>query len=246
MRILIAALSVVTGLFLGTGLSFTSAQSGIPNGVFVQDGNGGLWLVLDGKKVAIPIWTAPQEDIRALPRSDRWAVANEDGAIVAGDPPSWLPGDGLAARYGPISPLTTRSIVQEARGQEAVGTFLGQTVKATVTEMSILDSLPEKQDRNARLSQRYPRGKYVVVAVRLENIGKEAVCCVPKYRLRDSEGRIFSGETSRNDDLVNQAMGTVYLTLAYERDLQPNMPVSHILVYDVPTDARSFVLVPDR
>lgn len=68
----------------------SSAQSSIPNGVFVRNSEGLLWLVLDGQRVKIPVWPASDEEIAALPVADRWAVMNADGAIVAGDRPAWL------------------------------------------------------------------------------------------------------------------------------------------------------------
>jgi len=238
--LLIVALAVVAGWSGGS----TSAQSTIPNGVFIQDGSGYLWLVLDGKKVNVPVWMADHEDVRQLPKSDRWAVMNDAGAIVAGDIPPWVSGDGLAGPF--LSPLQSRTIVQDVFGQEAVGTFTGEPIKATVQEMSILDALPEFKDRSASYFQEHAQGKFVVVAVQLENIGKRAVCCVPGYMLKDSRGRFFSGSTGRSDKLVEQARRTVYMLAELRGDLQPNMPVPHIFVYDVPTDARGFVLSPPR
>lgn len=68
----------------------SAAQSSVPNGVFVRNSAGFIWLVQDGQRVRIPIWTATDDEINALPDPDRWAVANDAGAIVAGDRPVWL------------------------------------------------------------------------------------------------------------------------------------------------------------
>jgi hypothetical protein len=90
----------------------TRAQSGIPDGVFVRDSDGTVWLVMDGRRVSLAIWTAPEEDIRALPVGDRWAVMNDDGAIVAGDRPGWYLGtspDSSSSQPVLQSPIRTGS-----------------------------------------------------------------------------------------------------------------------------------------
>lgn len=69
-----------------------SAQSTIPDGVFVKNSQGLVWLVLSGQRVKLPVWPASDDDIAALPVSDSWAVMNDVGAIVPGDVPSWLGG----------------------------------------------------------------------------------------------------------------------------------------------------------
>ena len=66
-----------------------SAQPVIPNGVFVRESNGQIWLVLDGQRVSLPVWQATDEQIASLPVSDRWAVMNEAGAMVSGNQPAW-------------------------------------------------------------------------------------------------------------------------------------------------------------
>ena len=73
-------------------LGQASAQSGhdLPNGVFVRMPAGSVALVLDGQIVNVPVWPATIDQIAALPHSDRWAVLNAAGSIVAGDPPEWI------------------------------------------------------------------------------------------------------------------------------------------------------------
>jgi hypothetical protein len=79
-------ITVVVAFWLGRA----SAQGTIPNGVFVRNSEGGIWLVLDGQRVRLPIWQAADEEIAGLPLADRWAVMNDAGAIIAGDRPLWL------------------------------------------------------------------------------------------------------------------------------------------------------------
>jgi hypothetical protein len=90
MRKLGAVLPVLVAIAATWWVTSASAQSTIPNGVFVQNSAGLLWLVLDGQRVKIPVWPASDDDIAALPVPDRWAVMNDAGAIVAGDAPAWL------------------------------------------------------------------------------------------------------------------------------------------------------------
>lgn len=90
MRGLTRALPVIVAIVTTWCLTTASAQSTIPNGVFVRNSEGLVWLVLDGQRVKIPVWTASDDDIAALPVSDRWAMMNDDGSIVAGDRPAWL------------------------------------------------------------------------------------------------------------------------------------------------------------
>lgn len=87
-----------------------SAQNGIPDGVFVQEKTGTTWLILGGKRVAVPLWPASDAEIGAIPRSDRWAVMNDAGQIGAGEQPSWC---------GDWAPCFVR-IDPPARPQEAV------------------------------------------------------------------------------------------------------------------------------
>lgn len=106
MKRLKAALPVLLAIF-GTWAitTATTAQSSIPNGVFVKNSDGLIWLVMDGQRVKIPVWPASDEEIAALPVPDRWAVMNDAGAIVAGDRPSWFGG---AAPVSPYAPLVGR------------------------------------------------------------------------------------------------------------------------------------------
>ena len=89
----------------------TAAQSSIPNGVFVRNSEGLVWLVLDGERIKIPVWQATDEEIAAIPVFDRWAVMDAVGAIVAGDRPAWLvdqpPAAVAAAQPVPSVPAPT-------------------------------------------------------------------------------------------------------------------------------------------
>lgn len=66
------------------------AQGAVPNGVFVRQSDGTIWLILDGQRVRVPIWEASEPEIAAVPASDQWAVMNESGTISPGGRPAWL------------------------------------------------------------------------------------------------------------------------------------------------------------
>lgn len=66
-----------------------SAQSAVPNGAFVRDGDGTVWLVQGGQRLQVPIYPATADDIAAIPASDQWAVPSPDGNVTAGARPDW-------------------------------------------------------------------------------------------------------------------------------------------------------------
>lgn len=101
-RLAIVLIVVVT-FWLGRA----SAQGTIPNGVFVRNSEGGIWLVLDGQRVRLPIWQASDEEIAGIPLADRWAVMNDASAIVDGDRPSWLGESTQAVTPSVDSPAST-------------------------------------------------------------------------------------------------------------------------------------------
>lgn len=258
-----SVLAGLMALMIGWSGGSATAQSTIPSGVFVQDGSGWMWLVIDGQRVNIPVWPATDDEVKALPRSDRWAVTNDAGAIVPGDPPLWLVPGGDAPISGQraqpsvpgVSPTDPGKpiFLDGVQGQQAVGTFSGQQVRATVTSMLTTQMLRSTRDATRESSyqfdDRWPSGTFVVVVALVENIGTQPVCCLPGYRLKDARGRFFSGEVQRIDPKVRHAyfwFGGDGPTGADTDDLQPNLPKRRVLVYDIPSDAASLTLTPDR
>jgi hypothetical protein len=232
-----------------------SGQATIPDGVFVKDAAGQTWLVLKGQRVGVPVWQATDADIAAIPLSDQWAVMSvtDQGAMVAGSKPAWLDAQAVAnsstASTAPAAPASAappsdREVITNVAGQQAVGKFGRPDIRVTVKEMTVLKTLPEAPPRT-KYEDPTPavtaQGKFVVVLVSIENIGTEPACCLPGFKLQDSRGRSFSGQTNRADGKVGQAMRTIYPFTGYSGDLQPGLPVeNHVLVYDVPVDAQGF------
>lgn len=102
--------------------TLTAAQSTIPNGVFVKNSQGFIWLVVDGQRIKIPVWPASDADVAALPEVDRWAVANETGAVVAGDRPSWLDNQ-PAPVAAPAPPAPTPGLTISGEGKQNTRPF---------------------------------------------------------------------------------------------------------------------------
>jgi hypothetical protein len=71
------------------GLGQASAQPAFPDGTFVRDSNENVWLVSGGQLAAVPIRKVDDDEILALPVSDRWVVAGANGLVTLGDKPDW-------------------------------------------------------------------------------------------------------------------------------------------------------------
>ncbi|MDP8923110.1 MAG: hypothetical protein M3O34_09585 [Chloroflexota bacterium] len=83
-------------LVFGLGQAF--AQTGIPNGAFVRDSRGDVWLVVGGQRSAVPIYPATDEQIAAVPDGGQWLVPAWDGSggLVLGTRPTWAGQSGPA------------------------------------------------------------------------------------------------------------------------------------------------------
>ena len=74
------------------GLGQASAQSTIPNGVFVRDSAGDVWGIGRGQRWAMPIYPASDDEINAVPFSGQWLVPNASGGTTPWDRPEWAGG----------------------------------------------------------------------------------------------------------------------------------------------------------
>ena len=86
-------LSLLVGLMLPAVVSFAAdggfAQADIPDGAFVQDAGGAVWLLVEGRRVRVPIYPMSDDEVAALPLDGRWLVP-QDGIVALGDRPAWL------------------------------------------------------------------------------------------------------------------------------------------------------------
>jgi hypothetical protein len=251
LRRVLPMLAAILATWVITSASSGLAQSSIPNGVFVQDSRGWLWLVLDGQRVNVPVWLASDDEVLAIPSSEQWAVMNDAGAIVAGDLPTWVQQGGIggpltarprAATASP-TPAADRVPIPAMLGQVATSEFGGVPIRAIVREAILTHEIPESIDQLKRtMPPVKASGKFVALRVDVENVGTKAVCCVPPFRLRDANGRIFSDNLG-NSDKLRQAMLSLFPTPSRGGDAQPNMSFPYVILFDVPEDAGGFVLI---
>ena len=82
---------LVALLSLAFGLSQAFAQPAIPDGAFVRDAAGNVWLVAGGQRVSVPFFQATDAAIGAVPDSGQWLVPYGDGsgALILGARPDW-------------------------------------------------------------------------------------------------------------------------------------------------------------
>jgi hypothetical protein len=225
---------LVTCVFL---LGQASAQPAIPNGVFVRDGAGSYWLVLDGQRVGVPVFATGQGVADDLPISARWIIPADNGGLTLGNRPAW--------HADPIASLwTDREIIPGVAGQTAVGQFRDMRIQATAREMTVARALPAAPGNSDARAPRAAAGKFVIVLVTAENVSATPDCCMPDFRLRDARGRFFTGETETIDPLVKHAAAVVYPVPYIRGDYQPNVPVQAVFVFDVALDATNLVLMP--
>lgn len=97
------------------------AQGGVPEGAFVRDETGAIFLVHGGERHQVPIFPATSEQLAAIPTSGRWLVPLADGSIVPGDRPEWDQPN--------IQPPPTQR--QDGSGQDDRITFEGRQDKNT-------------------------------------------------------------------------------------------------------------------
>jgi hypothetical protein len=193
------------------------AQSSIPNGVFVRNSEGVLWLVMDGQRVKIPVWSASDEEIAALPVPDRWAVMNDAGAIVAGDRPAWLPSQGSASISAVrADPTATPKPVPTATPRTASDSlsFNGLTLKVMKIERGW------KSD-NQFIKPKAGR-EYVTIDVRIDNDTSEQQDMNPaRFKVVTEDGVRWDSSSARDP----------YLKLG---DVIPGTPMRGWLTFEVP------------
>lgn len=93
MRILrfagLLALAAVA-FWLGRGSADLSAQPLLPDGVFVRDSGGGIWLIIGGQRAQVPFLPAGDDVIFGVPDSGQWVVQGEGGVLTLGGQPEYV------------------------------------------------------------------------------------------------------------------------------------------------------------
>lgn len=208
------------------------AQSSIPNGVFVRSGEGLLWLVLDGQRVKIPVWGAVDADIAALPESDRWAVMNDSGAIVAGDRPAWFVDqpEPAAVAAAPQATATSRPAPTATSAQaSAAPKRIGETTTLTSPSgIRLLVTVHSVKD-NVKSSNQFvkPEGRFVSVEWSIKNDGADnAQVSYTSLKLVTVDGFVIDGRPRAGLPGPDFEAGGV----------GPGQTVRGFVSYDVPKD----------
>ena len=76
--------------WLGHGSSNLSAQSLLPDGVFVRDSGGTVWLIIGGQRAKVPFFPAADDAINSVPDSGQLVVQGEGGALALGGQPDYV------------------------------------------------------------------------------------------------------------------------------------------------------------
>jgi hypothetical protein len=230
LRPLLSVLVAIVATWWLTSTS-VSGQSSVPNGVFVRNSAGSLWLVLDGQRVKIPVWAATDDEIEAIPVPERWAVLNEAGAIVAGDRPAWLADQDVPAPTPP--PATLASTTPPVR---AVRIDPTPTVLPTLTPTSqaSTDSLTFKGltvkvlkiERGWKSDNQFTKPKdgneFLTMDVRIDNSTSGQLDMNPaRFKVVTEDGARWDRQSARDP----------YLRLG---DVIPGTPMRGWLTFEVP------------
>jgi hypothetical protein len=80
----------VLAFWLGRGSSDLTAQALLPDGVFVRDSGGGVWLIIGGQRAQVPFYPAADDVIASVPDSGQWVVQGEGGTLTLGGQPDYV------------------------------------------------------------------------------------------------------------------------------------------------------------
>lgn len=80
----------VLAFWLGRGSGDLSAQALLPDGVFVRDSAGTIWLVIGGQRAQVPFFPADDGAIGSVPDSGMWVVQGEGGTLTLGGMPEYV------------------------------------------------------------------------------------------------------------------------------------------------------------
>ena len=121
---------LVAVLSLAVGIGQALAQASVPDGAFVRDTAGNVWLVAGGQRVSVPFYQATDAEVAAIPDSGQWLVPAGDGSgtLTLGARPSWAGGTQAAGATpipGDALPTVTIQVDDEVVNP-------GQTVSVTL------------------------------------------------------------------------------------------------------------------
>src|SRR4051794_5101447 len=93
--------------WLGRGSSSLSAQSLLPDGVFVRDSGGTVWLIVGGQRAKVPFLPAADDVIASVPDSGQWVVQGEGGMLTLGGQPDYVSAPPIMMQQATATPTAT-------------------------------------------------------------------------------------------------------------------------------------------
>ena len=134
----------VLAFWLGRGSSDLSAQALLPDGVFVRDSGGAVWLVIGGQRAQVPFFPADDGAIGSVPDSGMWVVQGEGGMLTLGgmpdyvfQPPVMAPPPPPPVEMAPVAEATATPVPEDPAPTITIQVdderiVAGQTVSITV------------------------------------------------------------------------------------------------------------------
>jgi len=126
-------LALVLAFWLGRGSSDLSAQPVLPDGVFVRDSSGTVWLITGGQRARVPFLPATDDAINSVPDSGQWVVAGDNGSLTLGAQPSYVNATPIAMQAGTATPTVSEDPPPSVTVQvDDENIQVGQTISVTV------------------------------------------------------------------------------------------------------------------
>lgn len=247
MRRLRAALPVLVAIGVTWWLTTaTAAQTDIPAWSFVRDGEGQIWLVGTTARLAVPIYSATEEQINAIGWNGKWVVPKPDGlGVQAGAKPEWAtdpigttppstvaddptatpvqtntPRPAPTATSKPVAEATATAPVKRIGDTTSLTAPSGLRLLVTVNDVD--DNMkPGRYDTPAE-------GRYVTVDWTIKNDGTTDMSVNRlDFKLQTADDFVIqrATTTTREPDLTTARLG-------------PGQTVRGWLTYDVPKGAR--------
>lgn len=217
--------AIVAGIALGS--SWTARAQDIPNGALVMRSDGAIFLVIDGQRRQVDLFTGATDDaINALPEGER--IAN--GVLPLGVP--LVAGEQAA-------PAPTPPAVAEATPEPDLIPLGQELAKGNWSYVVTRVERGDKSLGGGIWGQREAVGEYVIVYLTIKSISKRT------YPIHMFDFHLWDAENIEYDP-VNSLETNAWLDEqkldAWGKDIPPGVPVDGALVFEVGPQARNLNL----
>jgi hypothetical protein len=130
---LVRALALVALAVFAFGMGQTSAQPALPDGVFVRDSAGTIWLIIGGQRAQVPFYPAGDDVIASVADSGQWVVPGEGGILTLGAQPDFVNQAPVSLVQGPtVTPTPSDPVPTVTIQVDDDRARAGQTVSITL------------------------------------------------------------------------------------------------------------------